>query len=57
MQELRDKVFELEKKNMALEKSLFVEKDAVIKKLGEDKKKSEEEIKTLKVDWFREILA
>lgn len=42
-------MFALENKNMALEKSLFVEKDSVIKKLTDDKKKLEEEIKNLKV--------
>jgi len=49
VQELRDRIFELENKIAMLEKHIAVEKEPLIKKLKQDKEKLENEIKQLKV--------
>lgn len=49
IQDLRDKVFELENKVTALEKILNTEKEPLIQKLKQTKEKLEEEIKQHKV--------
>jgi len=49
IQDLRDKVFELEHKVLILEKILNTEKEPLINKLKQNKDKLEEEVKQLKV--------
>ena len=49
IQELRDKIFDLENKISQLEKVIQIEKEPLIKKLKQDKEKLEEDAKQIKV--------
>ena len=52
LEELREKIYKLENKNMSLEKNITVDKEILIKKLKEEKIIMEDNIKTIKVNFI-----